>query len=54
MLPGFFFAQLRAIGEEATVRQKPEYVVAPVATGVSAMAMAFQRQEALYNRLYRH
>jgi hypothetical protein len=48
------FVQLRAIGEQATVQQKPEHVVAPVATGVSAMAMAFQRQEALYHRLYWH
>jgi len=44
--------QLRAIGEDASVQQKPESVVTPVAAGVSAMAMAFERQEALYNRMY--
>ena len=46
--------QLRAIGEDANVSQKPDRVVSPVPAGVSAMTMAFERQEALYNRMNRH
>ena len=46
--------QMRAIGEEAKVQRKPESSIAPKPAGVSAMKMAFERQEALYNRMNRH
>jgi hypothetical protein len=50
-LPYAFSSQLRAIGPEAHVQQKPEQIVNPVPASVSAMTMAFERQEALYNRM---
>ncbi|EKX37874.1 hypothetical protein GUITHDRAFT_144696 [Guillardia theta CCMP2712] len=43
----------RSIGEEATVEQKAETTVMPVPSSVAALAMAFERQEALFNRLHR-